>query len=105
MIGLTQLLQYIVVVKDWGKPCDQVIKNFKGATGHSQVHTNLSYLMLKGILAAVTVASSSTMEELIENTFKTLSFLFWLGVRLQESVPFPPFVSRNDILQESRLVW
>lgn len=69
----------------------EIFSSFRGATGHSQ-----------GIVSAVVFALSETREQLKQNIFKAVEFLFWTGVRMQQVLSFRPFVSRNEILEESK---
>lgn len=91
LIGLTQLMQYYATLCIWNKEPFEIFPSFKGTTGHSQ-----------GIVAAVVFSLSKTRSELKENIIKGVKLLFWLGVRMQQVVPFRPTVSRTEILEESK---
>ena len=76
LIGLAQLVQYLVTVK---------VNNFTprsfralvhGATGHPQ-----------GIVSAVVLATSTTEESFILNSIKASKWLFYSGLRGQEAFP------------------
>ncbi|KAL1917786.1 uncharacterized protein VTP21DRAFT_3620 [Calcarisporiella thermophila] len=88
LIGLTQLLHYLVVFKILDMTPDQVRRSFLGATGHSQ-----------GIITAVAIAASGTEDEFFLNSEKALGLLFWIGTRSQQI--FPPTTLNPAILQDS----
>lgn len=76
LIGLTQLVQYLVVCRVAGLTPGQLRDRIGGATGHSQ-----------GIVSAVAISSSSTFEELTANSRKALKWLFYSGLRGQQAFP------------------
>ena len=76
LIGLTQLVQYLIVCRVAGLTPGELRDRIGGATGHSQ-----------GIVSAVVVAASSTFEEFAENSRKALKWLFFSGLRGQQAFP------------------
>lgn len=88
LIGLTQLVQYMVACHVLNLTPGELRRNLAGATGHSQ-----------GIVSAVAVATSSTFEELTENTRKALKWLFYSGLRGQQA--FPVTALEPGIVQDS----
>lgn len=76
LIGLTQLVQYLVVCRVSGLSPGEFRSRIAGATGHSQ-----------GIVAAVAVAASGTFEEFTNNSVKALKWLFFCGLRGQHAFP------------------
>eukprot|EP01119_Soliformovum_irregulare_P010017 TRINITY_DN2425_c0_g2_i3.p1 TRINITY_DN2425_c0_g2~~TRINITY_DN2425_c0_g2_i3.p1 ORF type:complete len:3502 (-),score=1233.34 TRINITY_DN2425_c0_g2_i3:1297-11802(-) len=90
MIGLTQLLHYLVSVQIWGKSPQEILKSFGAASGHSQ-----------GIISAVMFASSKTEKELIDNIYLTVTLLTCLGVRIAE-LSRCPRLPRSDVIAESK---
>ncbi|KAI9205069.1 fatty acid synthase [Polychytrium aggregatum] len=88
LIGLTQLLNYWIMLKIVDKTPAEVRTLFTGTTGHSQ-----------GIISSVVIASSETDKEFLENTQKALGLLFWLGLRSQNAVPRTTI--NPNILQDS----
>ncbi|KAF6759889.1 fatty acid synthetase alpha subunit [Ephemerocybe angulata] len=76
LIGLTQLVQYLVVCRVAGITPGQLRDRIGGATGHSQ-----------GIVSAVAISASSTFEELTANSRKALKWLFYSGLRGQQAFP------------------
>lgn len=76
LIGVAQLLQYVVSCRVTDKTPGQMRELFKGATGHSQ-----------GVVSAVAIAASSSWDELDENILKAVKFLFYIGLRGQEGFP------------------
>ena len=76
LIGLTQLVQYLVVCHVANLTPGELRCRISGATGHSQ-----------GIVSAVVIAASSTFEEFAENVSKALKWLFYSGLRGQEAFP------------------
>ena len=76
LIGLTQLVQYLVVCHVANLTPGQLRDRLAGATGHSQ-----------GIVSAVAVATSSTFDDFTENSSKALKWLFYSGLRGQQSFP------------------
>lgn len=76
LIGITQLVQYVVACRITDQTPGQMRALFKGATGHSQ-----------GVVSAVAIASSNTWEDLDQNILKAVKHLFYLGLRGQEGFP------------------
>jgi fatty acid synthase subunit alpha, fungi type len=76
LIGLTQLVQYLVVCRVSGIAPGQLRDRFSGATGHSQ-----------GVVSAVAIAASTSFESFTENTKKAIRWLFFCGLRAQEAFP------------------
>lgn len=76
LIGLTQLVQYLVVCHVSGLSPGEFRSRIAGATGHSQ-----------GIVAAVAIAASATFEEFTNNSVKALKWLFFCGLRGQHAFP------------------
>ncbi|BEI81958.1 hypothetical protein CcaverHIS002_0211180 [Cutaneotrichosporon cavernicola] len=76
VIGITQLVQYIVSARIADVSPGDLRNLIKGATGHSQ-----------GIISAVAVAASSTWDELYANIAKAVKLLFYIGLRGQRILP------------------
>jgi len=76
LIGLTQLIQFLIVAWVSGLSLAELRQSLTGTTGHSQ-----------GLVAAVCVASSSDDESYLENALKGLKWLFYAGLRGQQSFP------------------
>lgn len=76
LIGLTQLVQYLVVCKVAGLIPEELRSRIAGATGHSQ-----------GIVSAVAIAASATFESFTDNAKKALRWLFYSGLRGQQAFP------------------
>ena len=76
LIGLTQLVQFLVVCHIAGITPGQLRDKMAGATGHSQ-----------GIVSAVVIAASSTFESFTENAKKALKWLIFSGLRGQQAFP------------------
>ncbi|TFK75163.1 fatty acid synthase [Pluteus cervinus] len=76
LIGLTQLVQYLVACKVAGLTPAQMRERIAGTTGHSQ-----------GIISAVVLSASGTFEELAINTSKALKWGFFSGLRGQQAFP------------------
>ncbi|RCH92014.1 beta subunit of fatty acid synthetase, partial [Rhizopus stolonifer] len=88
LIGLTQLLQYYVMIRVLGRTPAEIRDLFEGTTGHSQ-----------GIISSVVISASSTEEEFISNTEKALGLLFWIGTRAQQV--FPTTTLNPAVLEDS----
>ncbi|TFK27788.1 fatty acid synthetase alpha subunit [Coprinopsis marcescibilis] len=88
LIGLTQLVQYLVVCYVSGLTPGQLRDSIGGATGHSQ-----------GIVSAVAISASSSFEDFTENSIKALKWLFYAGLRGQEA--FPVTAVEPSIVQDS----
>ncbi|KAL9936912.1 hypothetical protein V8E36_004147 [Tilletia maclaganii] len=76
LIGLTQLVQYLVSLRASGLSPQAFRSRFQGATGHSQ-----------GIISAVVMAASHTLESFESNVIKGLGLLFQIGKCGQEAFP------------------
>jgi fatty acid synthase subunit alpha len=76
LIGLTQLVQYLVVCRVLGFTPGELRNHIAGTTGHSQ-----------GIVSAVVIAASTTYESFTENSLKALKWLFFSGFRGQQAFP------------------
>ncbi|KAK2463415.1 hypothetical protein APHAL10511_004501 [Amanita phalloides] len=76
LIGLTQLVQYLIVCRVEGMTPGDMCEAMSGATGHSQ-----------GIVSAVAVAASETFDDLAVNASKALRWLFYSGLRGQQAFP------------------
>ncbi|EPQ52677.1 hypothetical protein GLOTRDRAFT_112049 [Gloeophyllum trabeum ATCC 11539] len=88
LIGLTQLTQYFVVCRTSRLSPGELRDALKGATGHSQ-----------GVVSAVAIAASTTLESFYENSRKALKWLFFCGLRGQEA--FPVVALEPHIVQDS----
>ena len=76
LIGLTQLVQYLVVCKVANLTPGELRSQLSGAMGHSQ-----------GIVSAVLIATSGTFEEFADNSHKAIKWLFYSGLRGQQVFP------------------
>ncbi|EIW84299.1 fatty acid synthase [Coniophora puteana RWD-64-598 SS2] len=88
LIGLTQLIQYLVVCRVSGLSPGELRKCIAGATGHSQ-----------GVVSAVAISASSTYESYDINAKRALRWLFFCGLRGQEA--FPVLAIEPSIIQDS----
>ena len=88
LIGLTQLVQYLVVCHVANLTPGELRSRISGATGHSQ-----------GIVSAVVIAASGTFEEFTENSQKSLRWLFYCGLRGQQA--FPVTAVEPSIVQDA----
>ncbi|KAG8760688.1 3-oxoacyl-[acyl-carrier-protein] synthase, partial [Ceratobasidium sp. 423] len=88
VIGLTQLVQYLVVSSVTGLTPGELRDRLKGATGHSQ-----------GILSAVVAATSTDLESFSQNSAKALRWWVWAGARGQEA--FPVLAVEPNIVKDS----
>ncbi|KAG8716660.1 3-oxoacyl-[acyl-carrier-protein] synthase [Ceratobasidium sp. 394] len=88
VIGLTQLVQYLVVCRASALTPGELRDRMKGATGHSQ-----------GILSAVVASTSTDLASFSTNSAKALKWLFWVGARGQEA--FPILAVEPTIVQDS----
>lgn len=88
LIGLTQFVQYLVTCKVTGLTPGELRDRLAGATGHSQ-----------GIVSAVAVAASATFESFTDNSKKALRWLFYSGLRGQQS--FPVVALEPSIVQDA----
>ncbi|KAJ7082201.1 hypothetical protein B0H15DRAFT_993961 [Mycena belliarum] len=78
LIGLTQLVQYLVACNVSGLTPGQFRDAISGATGHSQ-----------GIVSAVAISASATFESFTANALKAIKWLFFSGLRGGEGAPSP----------------
>jgi fatty acid synthase subunit alpha, fungi type len=76
LIGLTQLVQYLVVCHVANLTPGELRGRLSGATGHSQ-----------GIVSAVVIAASDTFEVFVDNSHKAVKLLFYSGLRGQQAFP------------------
>ncbi|KAG8974078.1 3-oxoacyl-[acyl-carrier-protein] synthase, partial [Tulasnella sp. 427] len=76
LIGLTQLVQYLVTVRVANLTPGEFRSRLKGATGHSQ-----------GLTSAVAIAASDSFDSLTANILKAIKWLFYCGLRGQEAFP------------------
>lgn len=76
LIGLLQLLNYMIACKVVGETPCTFRKFVSGTTGHSQ-----------GIITAVVTAGATTWESFESIARSALTILFWIGVRSQQAYP------------------
>ncbi|KAJ6628615.1 hypothetical protein B0H10DRAFT_1750735, partial [Mycena sp. CBHHK59/15] len=76
LIGLTQLVQYLVSCNVAGLTPGQMSDIISGTTGHSQ-----------GIVSAVAIAASTSFDSFTANALKALKWLFFSGLRGQQAFP------------------
>lgn len=76
LIGVTQLAQYLISCNVTDVSPGQMRQLFKGATGHSQ-----------GVVSAVAIATSDSLESFHANALKAVKLLFFIGLRGQEAFP------------------
>ncbi|GBE87869.1 fatty acid synthase [Sparassis crispa] len=76
LIGLTQLTQYLIVCRVAKLSPGELCVRLRGATGHSQ-----------GLVSAVCISASNTLESFFENAQKALKWLFFCGFRGQQAFP------------------
>ena len=88
LIGLTQLVQYLIVCRISGLTPGELRSRIAGATGHSQ-----------GVVSAVVIAASTTFESFMTNVTKAVRWLFFCGLRGQEA--FPVLSVEPSIIQDS----
>ncbi|KAF8843701.1 hypothetical protein BDN67DRAFT_963867 [Paxillus ammoniavirescens] len=88
LIGLTQLIQYLVVCRVSALTPGQLRDHIAGATGHSQ-----------GVVSAVAISASTSYESFDTNVKKALRWLFFCGMRGQEA--FPVLALEPSIVQDS----
>ncbi|KAJ6477506.1 fatty acid synthase, partial [Mycena sanguinolenta] len=88
LIGLTQLVQYLVACNVAGMTPGQYRDTISGATGHSQ-----------GIVSAVAIATSDTYQSFCANAVKAVKWLFFSGLRGQQA--FPVVALEPGIVQDS----
>lgn len=88
LIGLTQLVQYLVACRVSNLTPGKLRDRIAGATGHSQ-----------GVVSAVAIAASTTFDSFTENTKKAVRWLFFCGLRGQEA--FPVISLEPSIVEDS----
>ncbi|KAI0950742.1 hypothetical protein AcW1_007973 [Taiwanofungus camphoratus] len=88
LIGLTQLTQYLVVCRVARLSPGELRDRLHGATGHSQ-----------GIVSAVTISASTSLESFFENSAKALKWLFFCGYRGQQA--FPVLALEPSMIQDA----
>ncbi|KAK7690523.1 hypothetical protein QCA50_005621 [Cerrena zonata] len=88
LIGLTQLTQYLIVSRVAGICPGELRTLFGGATGHSQ-----------GLVSAVAVAASSSIESFFDNSKKAAKWLFFCALRGQQY--FPLLALEPTIIQDA----
>ncbi|SPO24499.1 related to fatty acid synthase, beta and alpha chains [Ustilago trichophora] len=76
LIGLTQITQFLVSIRASGLTPAEFRSQIKSATGHSQ-----------GIISAVVLSASDSLESFNTNVAKALELLFHIGKRGQEFFP------------------
>ncbi|KAJ7060332.1 hypothetical protein C8F01DRAFT_1220130 [Mycena amicta] len=76
LIGLTQLVQYLVACNVAGLTPGEYRATLAGVTGHSQ-----------GIVSAVAISASTTFESFTANGLKAIKWLFFSGLRGQQAFP------------------
>ncbi|KAH8145050.1 uncharacterized protein LAJ45_10961 [Morchella importuna] len=88
LIGLVQLAHYFVTCKILGKEPGELRERFSGTTGHSQ-----------GVIMAAAIASSSSWESFYQVAHDSLTVLFWIGCRSQQTYPRTSLAP--NVLQDS----
>ncbi|KAI1806979.1 fatty acid synthase beta subunit [Daldinia bambusicola] len=78
LIGLLQILHYVVTTSSLGTHPGGIRNRLSGTTGHSQ-----------GIILAAIIAASADWQSFETQGKKALTILFWIGVRSQEAYPLP----------------
>ncbi|KAI2628007.1 fatty acid synthase beta subunit [Hypomontagnella submonticulosa] len=81
LIGLLQILHYIVTTSSLGTHPGGMRNRLSGTTGHSQ-----------GIILAAVISVSTDWHSFETQGKKGLAILFWIGVRSQEAYPLPSIV-------------
>jgi fatty acid synthase subunit alpha len=76
LIGLTQIVQYLVVCRVSNLTPAELRSRIAGATGHSQ-----------GLVSAVAIAASDTFQSFTDNARKAIKWLFFSGLRGQQAFP------------------
>ncbi len=89
LIGLTQLVHYLVTCTVLGAHPGYVRDRLSGTTGHSQ-----------GIITAAVIAASTDWESFETQTTNALTILFWIGIRSQDAYPLPSL--SPSVLEDSR---
>jgi fatty acid synthase subunit beta len=88
LIGLLQLLNYMVACKVTNETPCTFRRHLSGTTGHSQ-----------GIVTAVVTAAADSWESFDSVARSALTVLFWIGVRSQQA--YPPTVLSPDTIKDS----
>ncbi|KAG8889684.1 3-oxoacyl-[acyl-carrier-protein] synthase [Tulasnella sp. 332] len=76
LIGLTQIVQYLITCKVSNLTPGELRGKISGATGHSQ-----------GVVSAVAISASDSFDSFNVNTVKAIKWLFYCGLRGQEAFP------------------
>lgn len=76
LIGLVQLAHYAVTCKTLGVTPGEFRERLAGSTGHSQ-----------GVVMAAAMAAADSWESFDEIAKSTLTILFWIGARSQQTYP------------------
>ena len=88
LIGLTQLVQYLVVCRASQLTPGELRARLQGSTGHSQ-----------GLVSALCIAASTDFESFAANAAKALRWLFYSGLRGQQA--FPVLALEPSIIQDA----
>ena len=88
LIGLTQLTQYLIISRVAAICPGELRTLFAGATGHSQ-----------GLVSAVAIAASSSLESFLENSKKSAKWLFFCSLRGPQY--FPLLALEPTIIQDA----
>ncbi|TVY42212.1 Fatty acid synthase subunit beta [Lachnellula occidentalis] len=88
LIGLVQLAHYAVTCKVLGLTPGQFRERISGTTGHSQ-----------GVVLAAATAAADSWEDFEEIATSSLTILFWIGFRSQQTYPRTSLAP--SILQDS----
>lgn len=76
LVGITQLLNYYVTLRVLNLQPADLCDRFKASVGHSQ-----------GVVSAVVISKSRTMQDFFENSSQALQLLFWIGLRAMQVHP------------------
>lgn len=76
LIGLTQLVHFVVMCRVLGANPGSIRERFTGVTGHSQ-----------GVVTAAAIAASKNWETFDKVSRDVLTILFWIGARSQQAYP------------------
>ena len=88
LIGLTQLTQYLITCRVARLSPGEMREKLQGATGHSQ-----------GVVSAVVIAASTSLESYFEQSRKGMKWLFYCGYRGQQA--FPVLALEPSIVQDA----
>ncbi|KAG9240626.1 acyl transferase domain-containing protein [Calycina marina] len=88
LIGLLQLLNYMVALKVVGETPKDFQGHLNGSSGHSQ-----------GIFSAVAAAAADSWESYHRISCSVLTTLFWIGVRSQQA--YPETLLAQDLVRDS----